>query len=719
MGPASCTNAQSGDTVSLAREWPFPFANEMDMIEMLHNTNEEVPMPTLPAEDSTPTGVNGSACPSSVTAGLVRDRAIPGVLRRPLGAHYATIRTTRIPTDIGAAARATANSPTSTTAPTTSTTAAPATVATRAAILHQGELSWPAPKPADQLSWLPPADLRTPDDVAFAAPLETAPGAPFRAHRSRLREELRVREGRATAQVALQPAALPRTPVSDGETQAEVDKSDGRSDLLRAGRNAGFLGVSLIAQYGLAFAALVVLPHLVTDQQYGRVTAALRFCELLFVVLALGTETYVRRVVSVNPRHAAEFLPGLLVFRIASGAVLLSVGLLAQQLTGRGARLQLIALFGLAQICIHTNTTTAAVLHAVGDVRVLSRVNSAAKFLWLVLVLGGLWGGMGLTAVPLGLFASELVKSIATNRLVHRHLDISFRVRPEVTLRVIRNSLPFLLLSLGPVLTTTLDVTLMDFLTRSDREIGWYGLATQIALLALGLAPVISWTLQPVLARAATRSTMEFEAIARAALHHVLAVVVPMGVVMSVNAGTITRLFPAKYAPAARSLTLLSLMFIVTYVAQLIGMFLVQLEQGWFVARVTFTGVILNALANLVAIPYGFHHWGAGGAGIAAAATFLTAETLITITTLGRYGMRRAFDGQTLRALFKTIAIAGWIALFHHLVFRRLGILAPVVEAVLSMVLLALFQVIDTRALVRFVRNARSKGTTTTVGGAA
>ncbi|MGI5863127.1 MAG: flippase [Myxococcales bacterium] len=506
------------------------------------------------------------------------------------------------------------------------------------------------------------------------------------------------------------PAGLPaRAPVNQAGNRAAAEGAaagSSASDALLAVRNAFKLTGSLLATWGIALVVRILLPRLLGPEQYGPLNFADAFATLFFVSLGLGVDTYIRKEIPVRPAHASDFFGGVLVLRLAMAGLVVLAMSAVMGLTGRPPAVrQIVYIFAGWQFLFTLNNSLAALLQAKGNVDGLSVMNIASKLMWGAGILAALLLRSGLAVIASCYVAAEAVKALALGLLARKHLGLKLRPRLAPALSVIAASLPFYLHTVSQTAYARLDVSLLSILSNNDREVGWYGAASNLAGLTLLVTPLISWVLLPHFARAAARSQAELDHAIRRSIELVLSVAIPTSLLMALGADVwIALMFGPEYAPAALDLSILAPVFILTYVATITASSLVLLGRGWTLTLISIVGLIVSVCLNLLLIPLGLKHLGPAGGGAGCAASLILTEA--TVTGLMLWTIRgRAFDRRSLAMLGKTAGVCAVVVLVDR-VFGDLGAMRVAIDAAVYFGLAIAVGALRLGEMYRFARSA-------------
>ena len=414
-------------------------------------------------------------------------------------------------------------------------------------------------------------------------------------------------------------------------------------------RLAGALLFTTSIGYGVG---ILVARFLGTDR-FGRLAGAEARAVLILTVLSLGVDTYTLLEVSRRPGHAREFVPGVLAFRALASAVvaLVVTGALAVAHQEREA-IVLFLLYAGAQLILQANTVFAACLQAVGRVKGIPISNVVAKSIWGLVIIGGIKSGFGARSVPIGWIVGESVRFSYLSRRAGRELGLRLSLRGQQVRRVLKASLPFTATGLVAIAAQLLDVNLLSFVT-TDRAVGYYRNAQNLASIAFFVGTVLPWVFTPLISRAAARSADELRSVTRRGFELVMVLAIPGSVLLALNADVVVSVSGSSYAPSAPSLRILSIVLIVTYVIMVAATVLQVQGRSWAVVRAALTGVVVDAALLLAFVPMAARRYGDQGAGVAAAFSMLVAEITASWLLVRLVGSDMA-DRRALSTIAKT-----------------------------------------------------------------
>jgi O-antigen/teichoic acid export membrane protein len=467
------------------------------------------------------------------------------------------------------------------------------------------------------------------------------------------------------------------------------------------------LGGSMLITWTIALVGRLYVPRFLGPDLFGILNFADAFCGTAFVALGLGLDTYVRREISVRPKHASDFMGGILVLRLALLAIVFAGVEIVLRVTHRPPEVkQVVYIYGFVNFFIADSTTTAGLLQAVGKVNGQSILSIFVKVGWMICTFVAVFLRLGVWAFAMALMLTEGAKALALFVMARRELHFSMRVQTKQTWIVLLASLPFFVSGLASTIYGRIGVSILAFMT-NDREVGWFGAASGLQGMTLMLVPIVSWVLTPLFARAAASSVDELYSVVRSSFFMILALAIPLALMMLVGADYwVTLAFGAAYAPAAKSLEALAVATPLMYTSMLAAYALVALNQSWRMSIVFVSGILVSPIANLLLIRPLAQRLGPGGSGAGCALSVLITELGIATPLAFMLGAR-CFDRDLVTKLTKSMLAAAGVVALDRLVLRPFGPIRLVADAVLYVVAVLTTGAFDIGATLASLKAAR------------
>ncbi|HVU05894.1 MAG TPA: hypothetical protein VHE30_29295 [Polyangiaceae bacterium] len=477
-------------------------------------------------------------------------------------------------------------------------------------------------------------------------------------------------------------------------------------------RNAMRLGGSLMLTWSVALIVKFQIPHYLGPIGQGRFGFAEGFATMFFAVIGLGIETYVFREVPVRPAHASDFVGGVFALRGILAVLLLSAMTGTLWITGRTHEVMLASLvFGTAQLLTSLNGTLASVLQSVTHVGRLAIANVLTKVLWGGGLLVGLYLNVPMWMLAAPMAIAELVKLVMLMPAASVAANLRYRIDVRATRDVLVTSFPFLVNTMAVTFGNSLAISALEYIRRDEREVGWFAASQNLSSLAMLLHPLLVWIVMPALSRANARSPEESMAILRRSIEGLIVVIAPITTLISAGSDVFIRLaFGAKYLPANIGLSILSLVFVMTYMNIILSSALLVRGESWMVTAISVVSICALAVLMLVCVPLGRSLFGEGGECAGAAIGVVTSEAGVVVAMVTRF-KETPMDRRNLLVLLKSIGISVLVLVTNHQI-RNLGAVRLVLDLGLYVVLALALGVIrkkDIGLVVQIIKERRSK----------
>jgi O-antigen/teichoic acid export membrane protein len=478
-------------------------------------------------------------------------------------------------------------------------------------------------------------------------------------------------------------------------------------------RNTLQLAGSLILTWSIALIVKLRVPAHLGPVRQGHFGFAESFAAMFFSTIGLGVDIYIMKEVPVRPRHASDFVGGIFALRGLISVVLFSAMLVTLHETSRPSEIQLtVIVFGLSQLAMTVNGTLASVMQAASRVGPLAVANVVAKVVWGIGLLVGLHFDVPLYFLALPALVAELFRLAVLLPGADRAVALRYRIDFRAIGPVLLASLPFFISGMAVGFGNNLAMSALEFIRRDEREVGWFAATQNLATLSMLLYPLLGWVVMPLLSRANARSPFEMMAIMRRCIEALIILIAPITIFISVGSELWIKLaFGAKYAPASTGLSILSLVFVVTYLNMVLSSGLIILGRSWSCTIISLVAILSMALFMLVFVPIGRFLFGTGTGGeCAGAAMAAIANELCVIVAMTTRFEQTPIDRRNVAALTKIAILSattiGCDRLIHSVGFVR--ILLDMSLYLFLMFATRLVRIHDVRRALQIVRARRA-----------
>jgi O-antigen/teichoic acid export membrane protein len=478
-------------------------------------------------------------------------------------------------------------------------------------------------------------------------------------------------------------------------------------------RNGLKMGGSLLITWSVAIIVKLRVPAHLGPFHNGQFGFAESFATMFFATLGLGIDTYIMKEVPVRPKHASDLVGGIFALRVAMSLVLFAAMGVALVETGRPQEVILaVGVFGTSCFLMAANATFGAVLQANSLVGAAVVGNIVAKSAWGIGLLIGLHFDAPLPVLALPALVGECLRTAILAPAARTGAGLRYRIDAPQVRAALVGSAPFFVNALALGVLSSLGMSVLEFVRVDGREVGWFGAIQNIANLCMLLTPLLFWVVMPLLSRAHARSEEEAMTVFRRCLEALVVVILPITALISAGAEIFVRLaFGPEFAPAATGLSILSLVFVLTYMNTMLAQNLIIMGRGWSVTLISVSAVFITGGLMLVFVPLGRRLIGEGGECAGAAAAVIGSEACVLVAMLTRF-QRFPLDGRNIRVFAKS-AVLGLLVLFVDRKLRGIGPVRLVLDAALYGVLALAIGVVRIGDIGAVVRLLRHRGTDT------
>jgi O-antigen/teichoic acid export membrane protein len=488
---------------------------------------------------------------------------------------------------------------------------------------------------------------------------------------------------------------------------AEADAAVVAAPVPRVARNMVIVAGSLLATWSVALMVRLVLPRSLGPALFGRYSFAEALAIDGFAFVGLGIDIYVQKEIPRRPEHASDFFAGTQAVQLASSVFVFGAIALIAHRAGYSATVVGTALaLGLAQLCNLLANTCATLLYAARSVGRLSALNIASKLVWAGGVAIALVERASLWAFALAAVASESIRLAVLYRLAREVTGVRVRFDFKETFAALKRSSPYWINQVAIVLYAKIDVAIMGVLV-TDRELGYYGAATNVSSVAMLMSPFMGWVLTPELSRT-VHDKAAFSEMLRRALEWTLTLAIPIAMMLGLGADVIVHaVFGSAFAPSIVAMRTLMPIFVFVYVAMLGATALILRDRSWTVTTVTLVSLAVNAGLNVLVVRAAWHAFGTGGAGIGAAWVSVATEAAVGATYV--FMLRRdMLDARNVKAALKSFGACGAVVAFHFMC-PNWGPIRLALDAALYATLVVSLRAVRVSELVMLVRSVSNQ----------
>ncbi|MGD0523925.1 MAG: oligosaccharide flippase family protein [Polyangiaceae bacterium] len=470
------------------------------------------------------------------------------------------------------------------------------------------------------------------------------------------------------------------------------------------------MGASLLITWSVALIVKLRVPAHLGPVGQGHFGFADSFAAMFFAILGLGVDTHIIKEVAVRPNYSSDVVGGIFALRVLLSLLIFPIMGTVLWVTGRHGDVFLaVMVFGVSYHLMALNGTLSAVLQANSRVGAAAVANVVTKVVWGGTLLLGLHYDASLPFLAMPVMLAEGLRAAILIPAARSGTGLEFRIDARAVKEVIVESVPYFVNGLALTILSSIVMSVLEFVRHDEREVGWFGAVQNLASLCMLLSPLLFWVAVPLLARAHARSREEGMEIFRRSLEGLVVTIAPITVLISAGSEFLIHVaFGDKFAPAATGLSILSLVFMMTYMNMMLAQNLTILKQGWSVTVISVSSVFVTSLFMLVFVPLGRRLMGEGGECAGAATSVIVTEACVLVGMITRY-KRFPLDGRNLRVFGKTAALAA-ATLFLDRQLRFIGPIRLIVDGVFYLVVALAVGVVRIGDVMTVLRLLRHRG---------
>jgi O-antigen/teichoic acid export membrane protein len=242
-------------------------------------------------------------------------------------------------------------------------------------------------------------------------------------------------------------------------------------------------------------------------EQYGIYTNLFAFSMLFITLLDLGINSYTSSNIAKNPEKLRDEFAALTTFKLSSSFIYMALTLGLGLLNGYPIdRLKLLWLLGLNQILSYFYTYFRSIVGGLQKFKTDAMLSVVDRTLMIILCGLMLWFGIFSISIKAFILAQTISYSVAvliSFFVIQPHLNqLSWKINPILFRKVVKQMLPYALLSLLMTFYTRIDVVLIPkLLSDGDVQNGIYASAYRLLEAANMMAALVAMLLLPIFSK--------------------------------------------------------------------------------------------------------------------------------------------------------------------------------------------------------------------------
>jgi len=461
----------------------------------------------------------------------------------------------------------------------------------------------------------------------------------------------------------------------------------------RIAKNTAVLLIAQIVSLTFGFFYTMYSARYLGAEGFGTLSFALAFTSILGLFSDLGFSSLTVREVARNKALANKYIGNISVIKVGlSIFAYILIVLVSNQMSYPEQTLKVIQLIALAVICngfasmFYTIFQASEKLEYVSFGRIL---NATLMLVFTIIAINQGLNVVGFAFIYFGvsafcLFISLLIY-ILNLGIIKPEFDWPF-LKPTINA-----ALPFFLSAIVDTIAFRIDVVMLSMM-KGDIIVGWYSASYRLLEALMFIPAILGGSIYPAFSRFHISSQESLKIAYRKSFEYLTILSLPIAVGTTILAEKIIVLiYGNNYEPSIIALRVLIWTIPVIFLSYLMGTTLASINRQSLAVKITFTGMLLNILMNLILIPkYSFV-----GASVA------TVVTSMSSLAIGFYFISRFVCSFPIyRFLLKLLAANTIMGLFLINIINNNIILLIAVSIILYTVLLLILRVFSREDLI-------------------
>jgi O-antigen/teichoic acid export membrane protein len=472
-------------------------------------------------------------------------------------------------------------------------------------------------------------------------------------------------------------------------------------------KNIRVMLVGQLITWAISFVWIIYLPRYIGATDMGRLAIAMAIWSIMSSIINTGTATHLTREIARSPEKAAELLGTALIQRYIIFLICcVPVAIYVYFMQYSRETVILICIVAMTMPASHTINTLNAIFQGREVMQYIPLIDIFTKGLMLIMSLAFMFMGLGINEIASASIISTGLAVAMQFSILRRYIPIRITWDSALSSDMLRRSWPYCASSLVLIVYGEIDKLIMPIMV-NEQTVGWYSIAASLAGTLTFIPNILSTAIFPALSRGAAQAGDSASRILRKSLDIALITGVPIGLGLAIVASPLVELlYQSKFPQSGAVLSVMSITLIFTYVATVLGRFLVASGRTntWTLTMVA--GIALAFPLNFVLIPWTEQMFGNGAIG--GALRLLCAEFLMAIFALwmlpsGTLTRENASTAIRIFASGGVMVVACW---FVKGMFIAIPVLVGVVTYTLMILVLRVLKPEDIEMAMNAVRSA-------------
>lgn len=370
-------------------------------------------------------------------------------------------------------------------------------------------------------------------------------------------------------------------------------------------RNIRVMLAGQLITWAISLVWLVYLPRYLGAMDMGRYAIAMAIWSVMSSIINTGTSIHLTKEIARAPEKAAELLGTVLIQRyiiFLLSCVVVAAYVYFMQYSRE--TVVLVFIIALTMPAAHTVAIFNAIFEGREVMQYIPLIDIFMKGMMLILSLAFMYMGWGINEIAAASIISSGMAVAIQFSILRRYIPIRITWNSALSWDILRRSRPYFGGTLVLVVYSEIDKLIMPALV-DERTVGWFSIAATIAATLIFIPSILTTAIFPTLSREAIQGGGSASRILSKSIDIALITGVPIGFGLAIVASPLVELiYHSKFPQSGAVLSVMSITLIFTYVATVLGRFLIATDRTneWTIAMIA--GIALAFPLNFALIPW-------------------------------------------------------------------------------------------------------------------
>jgi O-antigen/teichoic acid export membrane protein len=429
-------------------------------------------------------------------------------------------------------------------------------------------------------------------------------------------------------------------------------------------KNASILMISQLVTWGFSLLLTIFLPRYLGAAVTGEFVLAGSIWAIMSMLIGFGMDTLLTKEIARHPDRTPKLVGLAFILRIILFILTCAlVALYLQLMSYSPTTVRLIWIIGISSLITQIGLVYQSALQGLEYMHFTSIAGIVSKGVNTILAITVVILGYSVYSIGFVNVISALVSALLLFIFLRRYYkpQVQFQITPA--LAMMSSSVPYLLSGMGLILYGQIDVLIISSMINA-REVGWYGVTTQLTGTLLFIPVVFTTAIFPALTRAYSSQSNALPSLIQKSFDLMLLLSIPIGLGIFVIADPlVVLLYGSAFASSGPILSIMGIVVIFMYLNILVGQFLISTDRQNIWTIIMFIATLITIPLDLLLVPWTQSAFGNGAIG--GAVSFVITEFGMCIAGIyllpeGSLGWSNVRVGSAIIAAGIIMAAATW-----------------------------------------------------------